>query len=56
MLIAYRIHALNTTAMIVGKIIKILLSRNKKFLSYVDKKSLQKWNLPSPIVVSVLST
>lgn len=50
-LIAYRIHA-----MIVGKIIKLLLSRNKNFLSYVGTKSLQRWSLPSSIVVSVLST
>lgn len=48
---------LNTTAIIIDKIIKLLLSKNKKkFLSYVDTKSLQKWSLPSPIVVSVLST
>lgn len=46
-LIAYRIHTLNTTMMIVGKTMKLLLSRNKKFLSYVGTKSLQKWNLPS---------
>lgn len=50
-LIAYRIHA-----MVVFKIIKLLLSRKKKFLSSVDTKSLQKWILPSPIVVSVPST
>lgn len=48
MFIAYRIHTFNTTVTIAGKIIKLLLSKNKKFLSYIDTKIIAKMEFAFP--------